>query len=143
MKKQYIIAVLLLVGLGILSTMAFSFSTLTTEEVSTVYEVNETSGMTIGKVKIKPLSVDKMKIEISSISASSNYDLTLSFGSDAGITLSSASSSVNGSLTVDDTDDYFEEVNLPLATTSVTYIVSGTDIWTDTTRVYIAINSYS
>jgi len=141
MKKQYAIAVLLLVGLGIVSTMAFDFGSLSSEEVSKAYEVSTASSMSVGKVKIKFITPDKMKIDISSIvNGGSNYDLVVSLGSTSGVTLSSVTST-EGTPTVDDADDYFEETGIATSTTSVTYIVSGTDIWTDTTAVYISINT--
>ena len=80
MKNQYIMAALLLIGFGIISTMAFSINTNLTLGTN-VYDVQSTGSTgDITKVKVVPyitLNGTKIKLTITP-PTSGNYNITLS-----------------------------------------------------------------
>lgn len=81
MKRKYILAVLALIGLGVVTTMAFTLNPDGPVVVqSEVYEISD-SGATgsITKVKAKPMggSLDKVKIKITLSGQSVAYDLDI------------------------------------------------------------------
>ena len=66
MKKQYIIAALLLLGFGVISTMAFTIETPTAQKLPKVYDFDTSqTSATITKVRVTPfLNKDAIRIKV-------------------------------------------------------------------------------
>ena len=72
MKKQYIIAVLLLIGAATVSTMAFSVNT-TVDDDFTLYDATPAGGaVTISKVKYRVINADTCYVKISLANSGAN-----------------------------------------------------------------------
>jgi len=78
MKKQYILVALVLIGLGVISTMAFSIDS-DVDIQTTVYDISDDGAKgSITKIKIKPQgSLNKVKIDISLTDQDVDFDLDL------------------------------------------------------------------
>ncbi|MCW4013521.1 MAG: hypothetical protein NWF07_11095 [Candidatus Bathyarchaeota archaeon] len=77
MKKQYALGILLLIGMGIVTTLAFQYNTGLNVD-SAVYSVSATGATgTVTKVKAIPKSgdLDQMKIMITMTGQTENFDI--------------------------------------------------------------------
>ena len=78
MKKQYILVALVLIGLGVISTMAFTLTD-GPDITTAVYDITDAGASgDIDKIKVKPQgSLNKVKIDISLTDQDVAFDLDL------------------------------------------------------------------
>ena len=124
MKKQYILIALALIGVGIVTTMAFEFTDGVNVQ-SEVYSITDTaSSGAISKVRATPYGgIDIVRIKIT-MTASANVDFSFDTGVDlTGCTIDTTVGSVN----VDDIDiGHFEVTGVTSGTTSLVITIDGT-----------------
>ncbi len=142
MKKQYIMAALLLIGFGIVSTMAFSVNSDLTLG-TTVYDVQDTGSTgTISKAKVVPYkTLDGMKIRLTTTSPTSgNYNITITTDVDlTGCTISDSESSYIGGES-DLANGYLVFYNIGNAVNVLNITITGytpnpTSLWEDMTSL--------
>jgi hypothetical protein len=154
MKKQYIIAFLLLAGLGVVSTMAFS--TVTSVDVtSDVYQVGDNGATgTVTKIKAVPIKgdLDQMKIILTMTGQTVNFDvyITLDGAVLTGITSGDDAVVTSGSEGTHDLATAYLEYTgctaLGAGPASWTLTVDATDatttptLWEDVTGLLVTIS---
>jgi hypothetical protein len=142
MKKQYIMAALLLIGFGIISTMAFTINT-DLSLGTTVYDVQDSGSTgTISKAKVVPYqTLDGMKIRLTTTSPTSgNYNITITTDVDlTGCTITDSESSyisdesdlANGYLVFYNIDNSVNRFNV----TITGYTPNPDSLWKDMTSL--------
>ncbi|MCW4049486.1 MAG: hypothetical protein NWE89_07085 [Candidatus Bathyarchaeota archaeon] len=135
MKKQYLLTILILLGIGIVTTMAFTLQSGTGDAYApAVYTVSSASGPTLSALTVKPepftSGQDKIKIQFTASTATNvqvEITLTDSDGTDVG-TLSVDDANCVG---VDLTDDVVSEgsgsdtVTFDITATGVTLVLQA------------------
>ena len=151
-KKQYLIAFLLLIGLGIVSTMALTYDdTLTIDQEA--YSISD-SGATgsITRVKAIPLgSLDKVKLTFTLSGQSTAFDLYVTFeGADLDLTGATITGATGGTANHDLANNYIEFTNIATATSyTITIDASGitypgtNSVWQDITGIFVTLGDYA
>lgn len=144
MKKQYIIAFLLLVGLSVLTTMAFSTGTATTTIDSPV-SITGDATENITTVKVIPYKgVDGIMLKITLDSSATEYDCYVQVFNSTGDGQLDGTEVISGKLGsttgADSYDSDVEMVFFDLAdagSTSVIIKIEETGIWTEASSITI------
>lgn len=147
MKKQYVIAMLLLIGFGVVSTMAFTLDA--NLNVGTkVYDIQETgSEATITKVKVRPFKdLDSMRIKVTiTPPATAAYNMTVTTDVDfTGCTITDSETSYLAADS-DLANGYLVFNNIGTAVTSVTVTITGytpdpENLWEDMTSLILSVS---
>ncbi len=149
MKKQYIIIALALIGLGVISTMAFTLNAGPNVQ-SEVYQISD-SGATgsITKIKAKPQgSLDKVKLDITLSGQSVAYDLDIDLIGSVldltGATITGSSGTAGTHIQSDGTNILYFTAIPSGASWSVTIDASGTyagdnTVWVDITSLLVTL----
>ena len=150
MKKQYILVALALIGLGVISTMAFTITD-GPDITTAVYDITD-GGATgsITKIKAKPQgSLDKVKLDISLSDQTAAYDLDINLlGSVLDLTGATitGSSGTAGTHTLSDGTNILYFTAIPAGTSwSVTIDASGITyagdytVWEDINSLLITL----
>ena len=140
MKKQYILVALVLIGLGVISTMAFTLNAGPNVQTEVYNILDEGANGTITKIKAKPKgSLDKVDIDIQLTDQEVAFDLDINLlGSSLNLTGAtiSASSGAAGLHDVGPGENIIYYTNIPGG--------SGTTTWTltiDATSGYVGANT--
>ena len=153
MKKQYVMAMLLLIGFGIVSTMAFTLNTPATQELPKVYSFasgTQTTGE-VSSVRITPfLSADGIRFKVGITKGDATK---LTFDLDDGTDLLDLSSGYTfefkdgndqttytstGIVSTGSVDGHIE-VPLTASDATIYFKIEGTDVYSDIEGLIIGI----
>ena len=154
MEKKYVIGLLLLIGMGIVSTMAFTINT-SIDSTATIYDIDSAAATgSVTAVRVLPWgSRNVLRIKLTTNPGSAAYNISLSFEDNSGaMDLSGFTVTANaGAGTLDTSylaDGIIVVYNIPNTVTNVLVKVDGTggsftnSFYEDLTHLIVAIADY-
>jgi hypothetical protein len=148
MKRKYILAVLVLLGLGVISTMAFTLGSGATSELPKVYSFDTTqTAAIITKITVKPfINADniRIKVDLATLTDTNVYKVGFElYGAGntldlTGATVTIISGGVAG--THDLANGYVEIIHTASGTSGTVYIrIALSSIYTSTDNLLVSV----